>query len=781
MADGRMPSVRTVFMRFIVHYMILLLVISGIGGYVYNRSFELAKREAIETGIVRLEKSMALLDSRLNEVESIGTQISLDGRLGNLLNAKLPYGGDDYYAMKELSDNLANYKLGNRLIREAFVYLNKGAFISSMHPTAEVEAFYGKLFRFSNLTYAQWRDYLLGDYRYAAYYPETSVTVNGSLRQVITYVQSVPIGALNTYKGAVVVLLDASEVKELLSGAIAPSRGWIYVVSPGGERITGTGYSDMRELPSSVTQGSRGYKEQTVDGEKMIVMHAESGATGWKYVAAIPQSVISEKVAYIKRLYIYTMIVTITVGLLIAVAFSYSSSRPILNIVRKLRSGFGEPLSDAVRKGSTWDYLDGTISELIANRNELKRDLSRQMEIVKATFLERLLRGGFSKEPDIEAVRSYIDLGLEGDRFVAVVVGIIGVRDASDLTPDLLKRLDLAKVLVQEEFRRHLAHSMKFYHLDEWRTVLLIGLDVGDMAIFRHEIEASAEAISLKLAEEFGIGIALGVGKPCDHLIRIRNSFDEALQALEAAETRRTAREPVFFGDILHDLDDYYYPTDVETRMMNLIKSGDEAEVRGIIDELRKRNVAEARLSPESTAQLAYEMRGTAVKLRKAMALTGQEVAERLETRMDALIGHRSPAQLFLDGEALFLELCRIAASSRSGQKDHWKDKILNIVHARFEQDDLSLTTLATELGIKEKYVSQLFKEQIGESFTQYLEMLRMDRAARLLGDPAVTVQDISRLSGYATPNTFYKAFKRHYGVSPTIYRQQRIGLEDPS
>ncbi|WP_420871950.1 helix-turn-helix transcriptional regulator [Cohnella rhizosphaerae] len=71
-----------------------------------------------------------------------------------------------------------------------------------------------------------------------------------------------------------------------------------------------------------------------------------------------------------------------------------------------------------------------------------------------------------------------------------------------------------------------------------------------------------------------------------------------------------------------------------------------------------------------------------------------------------------------------------------------------------------------------EKYASQLFKDLTGHSFSHYLETKRMERAVRLLRDQAVSVGDISRMCGYANPNTFYKAFKRCFGVSPTVYRQ---------
>jgi two-component system response regulator YesN len=77
------------------------------------------------------------------------------------------------------------------------------------------------------------------------------------------------------------------------------------------------------------------------------------------------------------------------------------------------------------------------------------------------------------------------------------------------------------------------------------------------------------------------------------------------------------------------------------------------------------------------------------------------------------------------------------------------------------------LYSVALHFNLAEKYFSRFFKEQVGENFSCYLEKIRMRQAKVLLACKKKTIQEIAEQVGYQNTNTFYKAFKRIYGVSP--------------
>jgi len=88
-----------------------------------------------------------------------------------------------------------------------------------------------------------------------------------------------------------------------------------------------------------------------------------------------------------------------------------------------------------------------------------------------------------------------------------------------------------------------------------------------------------------------------------------------------------------------------------------------------------------------------------------------------------------------------------------------------------YSDPSFGLTALADHFGFSEIYMSQLFKENMGTTFSEYLERLRIDAACALLKDTAMTISDISQKAGYYSPHAFRRAFKRVTGVLPTDYR----------
>ncbi len=87
----------------------------------------------------------------------------------------------------------------------------------------------------------------------------------------------------------------------------------------------------------------------------------------------------------------------------------------------------------------------------------------------------------------------------------------------------------------------------------------------------------------------------------------------------------------------------------------------------------------------------------------------------------------------------------------------------------------LSVLDIARSVGLDRTYLSGLFKDKFGVSLQTFLLEYRMNRAADLLGNPELSVSDISRSVGYNDPFLFSKMFKKVMGSSPRQYREARM------
>lgn len=88
-----------------------------------------------------------------------------------------------------------------------------------------------------------------------------------------------------------------------------------------------------------------------------------------------------------------------------------------------------------------------------------------------------------------------------------------------------------------------------------------------------------------------------------------------------------------------------------------------------------------------------------------------------------------------------------------------------------YDDSSLCLTQICRHLGIGCSYFSTLFKQKTGQKYSHYLIGLRLERAAELLKNTDDTAISIGYQVGYSEPNYFSRAFKKRYGVPPSMYR----------
>ncbi|MBD2845505.1 response regulator [Paenibacillus sp. IB182496] len=90
---------------------------------------------------------------------------------------------------------------------------------------------------------------------------------------------------------------------------------------------------------------------------------------------------------------------------------------------------------------------------------------------------------------------------------------------------------------------------------------------------------------------------------------------------------------------------------------------------------------------------------------------------------------------------------------------------ILKIVDGELDQD-ITLHTVADRLYVNSSYLSRLFKQETGVSFSAYVLERKMERAKAFLRDGG-RVYDAARLVGYRDVSYFTKVFRKYWGITP--------------
>ncbi|HEX9046370.1 MAG TPA: helix-turn-helix transcriptional regulator [Verrucomicrobiae bacterium] len=90
-----------------------------------------------------------------------------------------------------------------------------------------------------------------------------------------------------------------------------------------------------------------------------------------------------------------------------------------------------------------------------------------------------------------------------------------------------------------------------------------------------------------------------------------------------------------------------------------------------------------------------------------------------------------------------------------------------------------SLPDLAAELHCSERHFSRLFREEYQVSLRAWQTELRLQRARQLLVDSDAKIMSIAQESGYRHLGLFNAMFKKRFGVTPSLWRQQNFSSVD--
>lgn len=87
--------------------------------------------------------------------------------------------------------------------------------------------------------------------------------------------------------------------------------------------------------------------------------------------------------------------------------------------------------------------------------------------------------------------------------------------------------------------------------------------------------------------------------------------------------------------------------------------------------------------------------------------------------------------------------------------------------------EDFNIIALCQKCGMSEYHFRRVFKFIIGENIGNYIQRLRLEYAAHLLTSTEYTLSRIAELAGYQSKYSIAKAFKKHFGVSTSLFKER--------
>jgi|SaaInlStandDraft_1057018.scaffolds.fasta_scaffold26635_2 AraC-like DNA-binding protein len=86
--------------------------------------------------------------------------------------------------------------------------------------------------------------------------------------------------------------------------------------------------------------------------------------------------------------------------------------------------------------------------------------------------------------------------------------------------------------------------------------------------------------------------------------------------------------------------------------------------------------------------------------------------------------------------------------------------------------EGLSAGDVAKEVRFSPRHLDRIFNATFECPVGTFIQRTRLERARHLLGNPSLSIKQVSYACGYSDPNYFGRQFRQRYGKSPGVFRQ---------
>lgn len=758
--------------RFLFSYSTIIILPLLVGLISYWESSRIISDYTKTTHLSMLQQSMTVMDNMITEIDKVTYQLAVTPQIIEFCyltnyNVNDPSDKSIYYNMQKTFSYVKPYSAYENYGIKYNLYFSKSNKVFNQDGVFSLPEYY-KLFGYKDIDEEDFMSNYLWTFNKGSFLPSrtarlTQITTTRnkvSEYNVITYLRSMPLMSNVSVNAMIFVQISEASVQNLLSGLKASNDSSIYIVDEKSNIITSiSGQAGDISLQEIEFIGGEGFVEKNMNGKNMYIAYTVSSNNGWKYISAVPTNIVMAKVNSLRTFILGITVVSLSAGIILLIMFSYTNSKPIIELKRTLLDFFNSEADNKTRddnKTDEFDFLKTSISDLIHQSSTMKSDIQKQLSTLQKSVIERLL---FSKNITSKIPEWVTQSGIElsAKAYACVLISIKNLQ---------MENIQLQDLKMWQIVHMEAGHKSYIIDINPTTLCLLLCFGTQDEEECRQHTEAVISWICDQIHKTSNIAPTFTIGSLYHELGDIYHSFNEARQALDFMPVQ--AQTSVLWYSSL-DIDtksSYYYPIEVEQRLIHLVKHGYKADVSELLSTILRKNMENTTLLYKSQELLRHELIGTVCKL-------NIENSEDVIARMDSC---ESLTDVFKYLQELFNNLCDLVNGPKNNHSINLVKEITAYLEANYYDSNLCLSQVAVKFNLSEGYISQLFKEHKGEYLIVYLEQIRLNHACKLLAESNFTINEVASQIGYNSPQSFRRAFKRVKGFNPSDYSEMAGG-----
>ncbi|MGZ9583354.1 helix-turn-helix domain-containing protein [Paenibacillus marinisediminis] len=500
-----------------------------------------------------------------------------------------------------------------------------------------------------------------------------------------------------------------------------------------------------------------------MDQKKMLVSYWKSPLNQWTYLSVVPTTELLPHFNQIKKITFIACFILIVICLVAALLLSRNFYYGINSIVNRIRGK--SQLPESAGKKDEIGFINSYMDTLQEINTSLHNQVERSKPILASGFIQTMLLEHVRKK-DIEQQFEYFDLPQISPYYTAFCVELNVHEQLSERDIQLL--VYAATNICEEIIPKESPGILTKIGPNQFVIIMNHG-DATSQARMNTAFQYG-ENISEAIAHALKLESTIGIGR-CYERTDIRKSFVEARNALQYRLVIGVGH--VIYVDQVEPLQEhrtYEYPYEIEQQIMMQMKVGNLEEVSLLLEQFSNKLREAPNLHAAQVLMMYTQLISYAV--REFYNFAPEEAAALFNYNMYGKLGEMKTMEHIQHWvyQHVFVIIAGHIQSMRTEHSYKTMELVLHYISEHYDED-LSQPMLAEIAEIPPSHFSQMFKEELGITFSDYLILFRMNKAKELLQDTDMKIFEIAEHLRYHNSQNFIRTFKKAHGLTPGDYR----------
>ncbi|WP_127586995.1 helix-turn-helix domain-containing protein [Paenibacillus koleovorans] len=736
----------SIFIKLLLGFMAIIVLLVSFNFFSFAFFRNNIRNEIISYNNNNLNTTTKHMEQHLQLVHNVASSLFMNGKLQSLeLTPQL-----DYILAKQVINDLQN-TVSNQLLYldNLFVYSVNRSFVMDKTMGADAKMMFSQYFNNETYTYEFWMEQFKSPQGFqiypAASFSETTYAISTpKTGLVLPYIVKSSLYPNYVFLG----LIDTDKFLNAYHLSINDS---LYILDPQG-KVLFSHAADTQQIPE--LPPDRSY----IKINNSYYFYTRGAETGLTYINVVPDASISSQIVRLNVTLFGLLAVSVVISIVISVLFTVRFNNPVKKIVESIRhmNANHKTASPIADHANEFEMIRENVGRILQTSEAVHQDLAtKNNHLMYYAFINKLKRipGMFSTEQDLLS-------GGGTKPFLFVLFRLsFKQRFQEEMKDEEIRSIAFIREFLQFMMSSRLEGSHTF-QIESNQILSLVYADKIDAKL----TEALEQVKSVMDIDKSYFFLTIAVSPVYYSDTDFTPAYEQTL--------RRIRHRP--FDDETHILLDSYadeqridLPSGLEQEFDVHLQAGNEAEA---IQTMKR--------------MIAFLSR------KKADAERFQRFAEELHVKLDKLLtslklGTEEPSAFAYTllhtieelSEQLERQIARVCGKVRMKREE--RDPIISFALEYMENHytkDVTLDVVAGKLNITPGYLSTYFKEKTGTNFVDAINEIRIKRAAEILTNTDLRIQDVAEQVGYLNMNSFYRMFKKFMGITPTDFRKMRQG-----